>query len=311
MSFLLAAPEALVTAASDLAGIGSTLSTANAAAAAPTTAVAAAASDDVSAQIAAFFSEHGLGYQQLSRQVAAFHQQFVQTLSAGANAYAAVESNAAQTLAAAAEAPAAALGSGGAAGASASGIAGAAGGALTNAATQIQNVVSGFRFPTGGAILGGGGAQAIAAQVGALLRPSGGLGALTAASSLLSPAAATGAAVVPAASGSLGDAIKAGYLLIEPYVQYGFELATYAAGWVPWVGFLAPQIMFFYNLFEPMVQSGLFNIIDWLQGSISFAQGFSNFIADTTASINYFIQTEINWALGWLPPLPPLPPFFP
>ena len=41
---------------------------------------------------------------------------------------------------------------------------------------------------------------------------------------------------------------------------------------------------------------------------ITFSQGLSNFFAATTASINYFIHTEINWVLGFLPPLPPLPP---
>ncbi|MGA7052069.1 MAG: PE family protein, partial [Mycobacterium sp.] len=96
--------------------------------------------------------------------------------------------------------------------------------------------------------------------------------------------------------------------VIEPYVRYGFELASYAVRYVPWVGGLAPQILFIYDLFEPMVQSGLFNIVDWLSGTISFSQGLSNFWAATTASINQFIQNEINWALGYLPPLPPLPP---
>ena len=99
MSFVLAVPEALATAASDVAGIGSTLGAASAAAAGPTTGVLAAAGDEVSAQIAALFSEHGLGYQQLSARVAAFHEQFVQALTAGTNAYSAAEANIAQTLA--------------------------------------------------------------------------------------------------------------------------------------------------------------------------------------------------------------------
>ncbi|WP_459758350.1 PE domain-containing protein, partial [Mycobacterium riyadhense] len=42
MSFLIAAPEAIATAASDLASLGSAISTANAAAAASTTSVLAA-----------------------------------------------------------------------------------------------------------------------------------------------------------------------------------------------------------------------------------------------------------------------------
>src|SRR5437764_11098333 len=149
MSFLLAAPEALVTAASDLAGIGSTLGAANAAVEAPTTGVVAAAADDVSAQVAAFFSEHGLGYQQLSARVAAFHEQFVQALSAGAGTYAAAEANAAQTLAGAVNAPAATLLGqppvGGGAGA-AGGAVSAAGGAAANAVNRVESAVLGSNF---------------------------------------------------------------------------------------------------------------------------------------------------------------------
>jgi hypothetical protein len=66
MSFVIAAPEALAAAASNLAGIESALSAANAAAGAHTTAVLAAGADEVSAAIAAVFSGHAQGYQALS-----------------------------------------------------------------------------------------------------------------------------------------------------------------------------------------------------------------------------------------------------
>jgi PE family len=304
MSFVFAAPQELATAASDLAGIGSTLGAANAAAVAPTTGVLASAADQVSAQVAALLSEHGLGYQQVSAQMAAFHERFVQTLSAGASTYAAAEANAAQTLTHPVNAPAAAapgqpspvsgIGSGAAAGGT------AAGGIISNALGRIEGAVLGANF------------SGAAGQAGALLlRPTGGISALTAARGLLAPAAMTNAAVAPAASGGIGGAIEAAYLAIEPWVQYGFNLAAYAVSFLPYVGFLYPQIYFFYDLFEPIVQSGLFNTIDWLQGTITFGQGLANFGAATTASINQFINSEINWALGFLPPLPPLPPIFP
>lgn len=90
-------------------------------------------------------------------------------------------------------------------------------------------------------------------------------------------------------------------------MQYGFNLASWAVGWVPWIGILAPQINFFYYLFEPIVQSGLFNTLDWLDGTITFSQGLSNFWSATTASVNQFIQTEINWIRHFFPPFPPLP----
>ena len=109
MSYLVAAPEFLASAATDLSNIGSRLSAANAAAAVPTTGVLAAAEDEVSAAIAAVFSAHGQGFQALGAQAAAFHDQFVQALTAGAGSY--VSAEAANAYAAAASG----LGSGGSA----------------------------------------------------------------------------------------------------------------------------------------------------------------------------------------------------
>lgn len=63
MSFVIAAPEALDSAATDLVVLGSTLGAATAAAAAQTTGIVAAAHDEVSAAIAALFSAHGQAYQ--------------------------------------------------------------------------------------------------------------------------------------------------------------------------------------------------------------------------------------------------------
>ena len=91
MSFVIAAPELISTTATDLANIGSTLSTANAAAAATTTEVVAAGADEVSAAVSALFGAHGQAYQAVSAQAAAFHAQFVQALNAGAGSYAAAE----------------------------------------------------------------------------------------------------------------------------------------------------------------------------------------------------------------------------
>jgi hypothetical protein len=98
MSFVVAAPDALATVASNVADMGSTIKSATTAAAAHTNSLTAAAADEVSTQIAAMFSAHGLEFQQLSAQAAAFHEQFVQTLTASANAYTAAETSATQTL---------------------------------------------------------------------------------------------------------------------------------------------------------------------------------------------------------------------
>ena len=91
MSFVIAVPEYVTVAASDLANLASTISAANAAAAAPTSAVLAAGSDEVSAAVATVFGAHAQAYQALSAQAAAFHQQFVQLLNAGAGSYASAE----------------------------------------------------------------------------------------------------------------------------------------------------------------------------------------------------------------------------
>ena len=91
MSSVIAAPELIATAATDLRNIGSTLSAAHTAAATSTTAMAAAAEDEVSAAIAAVFSAHGQDFQALGAHAAAFRAQFVQALTAGARSYVSAE----------------------------------------------------------------------------------------------------------------------------------------------------------------------------------------------------------------------------
>ncbi len=63
MSFVIAVPETIAAAATDLADLGSTIAGANAAAAANTTSLLAAGADEISAAIAALFGAHGQTYQ--------------------------------------------------------------------------------------------------------------------------------------------------------------------------------------------------------------------------------------------------------
>jgi hypothetical protein len=91
MSYVIAAPEMMTSAAADLATIGSNVNAAHMVAAAPTVAVVPAAADEVSAGIADLFSQHAASYQALAAQAAAFNGQFVQHLSAGAFGYASSE----------------------------------------------------------------------------------------------------------------------------------------------------------------------------------------------------------------------------
>jgi triacylglycerol lipase len=100
LSYVVAFPEVMSAAATDVASIGSVVETANRGVAGATTGLLAAAEDEVSAEIAALFSAHGQGYQALSAQAAAFHGRFVQALTGASGAYAAAEAANASPLAA-------------------------------------------------------------------------------------------------------------------------------------------------------------------------------------------------------------------
>jgi hypothetical protein len=116
MSFLIAMPDLVESAAADLAGIRSSLAEAAALAAAPTTGIAAAAQDEVSVAIASMFADFGEQFQAQGALAQAFHAEFVGLLNAGAGAYLSAEvANAEQALLGAVSAPAQALLSGGAA----------------------------------------------------------------------------------------------------------------------------------------------------------------------------------------------------
>ena len=105
-------------------------------------------------------------------------------------------------------------------------------------------------------------------------------------------------------SSNLNQGIKNLYNAVEPWVRYGFELATYAVGWVPWVGWLAPQIMIFYNFGERIVRSITWNLDDWILGPLPFFQGLKNVINDSWNALLQLGRDQWNF---WLPPLPPLP----
>jgi PE family len=89
--YLIAAPEIMTSAATDLAAIGSDVNAAHMVAAAPTVALVPAAADEVSSSIAHLFSQYASGFQALAGKAAAFHDQFVHTLKSGASSYTSTE----------------------------------------------------------------------------------------------------------------------------------------------------------------------------------------------------------------------------
>src|SRR5262245_3538974 len=91
MSYVMAGPEVMEAAATDLAAIGSTVNAAHLVAAAPTVAVLPAAADEVSASIAHLMSGYGHEYQAMAAKAATFHAQFAQNLARSAASYATAE----------------------------------------------------------------------------------------------------------------------------------------------------------------------------------------------------------------------------
>ena len=100
------------------------------------------------------------------------------------------------------------------------------------------------------------------------------------------------------------DAIINTYHAIEPWVRWGFEVATYAVGWIPWVGWLSGQIMIFYNFGERIVESLVVNSANWLWGPLPFLEGLGNIAEDSWNALVQLGRDQWNF---WLPPLPPLP----
>jgi len=91
LSYVLATPGVLATAAADVEAIGSTITGANAATAGPTSRVLAAAGDEVSAAIANIFGVYGQEYQAVITQAAAFNAEFAKMLAAAGSVYAEAE----------------------------------------------------------------------------------------------------------------------------------------------------------------------------------------------------------------------------
>ncbi|BBZ00399.1 hypothetical protein [Mycolicibacterium fallax] len=110
------------------------------------------------------------------------------------------------------------------------------------------------------------------------------------------------------AASDINAAIKSIYTWGEKWVSWGFDVATWAVSWVPWIGWFAGQIPILYDFGEAIVESIVFNLDDWIFGPMSFGTGLSNVVDDTGQAIRKLARDEINWLTGWLPPLPPLPP---
>ena len=128
---------------------------------------------------------------------------------------------------------------------------------------------------------------------------------------LLAPFTSATAAVNPgpfaAATGSAGEAIINTFNAVEPFVQYGFELAAWATGYLPWpIGWLGQQIDIAYNTGEPIVQALVYSFAYLIDGQFDLIGPTLSY--GLNLAVTNFVDGEIAWILSFLPPLPPLPP---
>jgi hypothetical protein len=134
---------------------------------------------------------------------------------------------------------------------------------------------------------------------------------------LLGPAAPLGtglpAAPTPQAipiAPNLADSIDSIYISVEPWVQYGFEVATAVVRWVPYVGWFAGLIMDGYFFVEGLVASGVFNFTDWLRGAGGIVENLVDFGIDVGLAFVWLGLDALNSFIP-LPPFccyPPRPP---
>lgn len=89
--FVSADPAAMAAAAANLQGIGSMVTSGNAAAAAPTMGVIAPSLDETGALMAAAFATHGGVYQAAAGVATAFHEMMVAMLGTNSASYVATE----------------------------------------------------------------------------------------------------------------------------------------------------------------------------------------------------------------------------
>ena len=116
--------------------------------------------------------------------------------------------------------------------------------------------------------------------------------------------------VVIPTPGSIASSLEGAYHAIEPWVQWGFELAAYGVGFIPWFGWLAPQITIFYHFGEGIVHAIAHNTLDWLDGDGTFWQNVGDGVNETINAFIYLANAQIDFWLPSLPPLPPLPCIF-
>jgi len=134
----------------------------------------------------------------------------------------------------------------------------------------------------------------------------------TASSTASSPRPAAAASLPPfpvpvpgPAAGSAGEAIINAYNAIEPWAQWVFEVAAWAAGWL--VGWLAQQINIAYDTGEPIVAALVYSFAFAIDGQFNLIG--PTLVNGVQTAVTNLVRGEVAWVLALLPPLPPGPVF--
>ena len=116
---------------------------------------------------------------------------------------------------------------------------------------------------------------------------------------------------VSANAASGGDLIINAYNFLQPWVQYGVNLAAWAVSWLPWpIGLIGPQANILYSGWQPIGQALDYSAAYLLGGQ--FGLIVPTLTNGVKTGINNLVQGEIQWVLSFFPPLPPLSfPVFP
>lgn len=111
--------------------------------------------------------------------------------------------------------------------------------------------------------------------------------------------------ITVSATGSAGDTIISAYNAIEPWVQWGFEVAAWAVSYLPWpLGWLGQQINIAYNTGEPIVQALVYSFAYLIDGQFDLIG--PTLINGVNTAVNNLVTGEIAWVLSFFPPLPPI-----
>lgn len=150
----------------------------------------------------------------------------------------------------------------------------------------------------------------LSAAVQPLLQPVTAAAAVLGQVSAPAPAPTAAATPTPQASATANNAASNAiinlYNFAEPWVQWGFAVGAWALSYVPIAGYFAQQVNIAYATGEPIVGSWVYSLAALLDGQIG--QIPQILVAGVQQAVNNFIQGEIQWISGYLPPLPPFPP---